>query len=403
MHEHIKMEVNGNSTDVPSDAINIIVEFAQSSSEGDKENGDILNSSDDVAVHVFQISSELLNSSQSQVSVMSDAEATSSRSQRASHIDVIKRLKSHQNKQETLQASKSKSFPPAGPLPSFISPQLPVVARELQFHNDEVVNCQTQVNKTNRKRKITNAAPVESLVQGSTVEMRPGQITSSTKRKITSATPVESLVQGSTVEMRPGQITSSTKLALQTFLKKKAAGIANGVSVEGNKNTTEPEVQVTSPDEEAGARDDLLHSHQAANKDKDQTEVSPPLESVNENGMAMTGVSESLTTNSLESAQESQKKKKKKRKKEMMSTTVQSKNFITPSTQQSDIEQPSGETGVTLNQVVSTPVVQEVDVVVLPLNLESDNSEQGIKPQKKKRKNKTGNTENILLLKLQVM
>ena len=56
-----------------------------------------------------------------------------------------------------------------------------------------------------------------------------------------------------------------------------------------------------------------------------------------------------------------------------------------------------------MNQVVSTPVVQEVDVVVLPLNLESDNSEQGIKPQKKKKKKKTGNTENILLLHLQVM
>ena len=393
MHEHIKMEVNGNSTDVPSDAINIIVEFAQSSSEGDKENGDILNSSDDVAVHVFQISSELLNSSQSQVSVMSDAEATSSRSQRASHIDVIKRLKSHQNKQKTLQASKSKSFPPAGPLPSFISPQLPVVARELQFRNDEVVNCQTQVNKTNRKRKITNAAPVESLVQGSTVEMRPGQISSSTKRKITSATPVESLVQGLTAEMRPGQITSSTKLALQTFLKKKAAGIANGVSVEGNKNTTEPEVQITSPGEEAGARDD-----EAANKDKDLTEVSPPLESIKESGMVTAGVSESLTINSLESAQESQEPSK-----EMTSTVVQSENLITPSTQQSDIEQPSGETGIPVNQVVSTPVVQEVDVVVLPLNLESDNSEQGIKPQKKKKKKKTGNTENILLLNLQVM
>ena len=363
MHEHIKMEVNGNSTDVPSDAINIIVEFAQSSSEGDKENGDILNSSDDVAVHVFQISSELLNSSQSQVSVMSDAEATSSRSQRASHIDVIKRLKSHQNKQKTLQASKSKSFPPAGPLPSFISPQLPVVARELQLRNDEVVNCQTQVNKTNRKQKITNAAPVESLVQGSTVEMR------------------------------PGQITSSTKLALQTFLKKKAAGIANGVSVEGNKNTTEPEVQITSPGEEAGARDD-----EAANKDKDLTEVSPPLESINENGMATAGVSEPLTTNSLESAQESQEPSK-----EMTSAVVQSENLITPSTQQSDIQQPSGETGIPVNQVVSTPVVQEVDVVVLPLNLESDNSEQGIKPQKKKKKKKTGNTENILLLHLQVM
>ena len=385
MHEHIKMEVNGNSTDVPSDAINIIVEFAQSSSEGDKENGDILNSSDDVAVHVFQISSELLNSSQSQVSVMSDAEATSSRSQRASHIDVIKRLKSHQNKQKTLQASKSKSFPPAGPLP-------------LQFHNDEVVNCQTQVNKTNRKRKITNAAPVESLVQGSTVEMRPGQISSSTKRKITSATPVESLVQGSTAEMRPGQITSSTKLALQTFLKKKAAGIANGVRVEGNKNTTEPEVQITSTGEESGARDYELHSNQAANKDKDLTELSPPLESINENGMASAGVSEPLTINSLESAQESQEPSK-----EMTSTVVQSENLITPSTQQSDIEQPSGETGIPVNQVVSTPVVQEVDVVVLPLNLESDNSEQGIKPQKKKKKKKTGNTENILLLNLQVM
>ena len=363
MHEHIKMEVNGNSADVPSDAINIIVEFAQSSSEGDKENGDILNSSDDVAVHVFQISSELLNSSQSQVSVMSDAEATSSRSQRASHIDVIKRLKSHQNKQKTLQASKSKSFPPAGPLPSFISPQLPVVARELQFRNDEVVNCQTKVNKKNRKRKITNG------------------------------TPVESLVQESTVEMRPGQITSSTKLALQTFLKKKAAGIANGVSVEGNKNTTEPEVQITSPGEEAGTRDD-----EAANKDKDLTEVSPPLESINENGMATAGVSEPLTTNSLESAQESQEPSK-----GMTSTAVQSENFITPSTQQSDIEQPSGETGVPVNQAVSTPVVQEVDVVVLPLNLESDNSEQGIKPQKKKKKKKTGNTEIILLLNLQVM
>ena len=363
MHEHIKMEVNGNSTDVPSDAINIIVEFAQSSSEGDKENGDILNSSDDVAVHVFQISSELLNSSQSQVSVMSDAEATSSRSQRASHIDVIKRLKSHQNKQKTLQASKSKSFPPAGPLPSFISPQLPVVARELQFRNDEVVNCQTQVNKTNRKRKITNAAPVESLVQGSTVEMR------------------------------PGQITSSTKLALQTFLKKKAAGIANGVRVEGNKNTTEPEVQITSPGEEAGARND-----EAANKDKDLTEVSPPLESIKESGMVTAGVSESLTINSLESAQESQEPSK-----EMTSTVVQSENLITPSTQQSDIQQPSGETGIPVNQVVSTPVVQEVDVVVLPLNLESDNSEQGIKPQKKKKKKKTGNTEIILLLNLQVM
>ena len=363
MHEHIKMEVNGNSTDVPSDAINIIVEFAQSSSEGDKENGDILNSSDDVAVHVFQISSELLNSSQSQVSVMSDAEATSSRSQRASHIDVIKRLKSHQNKQKTLQASKSKSFPPAGPSPSFISPQLPVVARELQFRNDEVVNCQTQVNKTNRKRKITNAAPVESLVQGSTVEMR------------------------------PGQITSSTKLALQTFLKKKAAGIANGVRVEGNKNTTEPEVQITSPGEEAGARDG-----EAANKDKDLTEVSPPLQSIKESGMVTAGVSESLTINSLESAQESQEPSK-----EMTSTVVQSENLITPSTQQSDIQQPSGETGIPVNQVVSTPVVQEVDVVVLPLNLESDNSEQGIKPQKKKKKKKTGNTENILLLNLQVM
>ena len=363
MHEHIKMEVNGNSTDVPSDAINIIVEFTQSSSEGDKENGDILNSSDDVAVHVFQISSELLNSSQSQVSVMSDAEATSSRSQRASHIDVIKRLKSHQNKQKTLQASKSKSFPPAGPLPSFISPQPPVLARELQFRNDEVVNCQTQVNKTNRKRKITNAAPVESLVQGSTVEMR------------------------------PGQITSSTKLALQTFLKKKAAGIANGVSVEGNKNTTEPEVQITSPGEEAGARDD-----EAANKDKDLTEVSPPLESIKESGMVTAGVSESLTINSLEFAQESQEPSK-----EMTSTVVQSENLITPSTQQSDIEQPSGETGIPVNQVVSTPVVQEVDVVVLPLNLESDNSEQGIKPQKRKKKKKTGNTENILLLNLQVM
>ena len=398
MHEHIKMEVNGNSTDVPSDAINIIVEFAQSSSEGDKENGDILNSSDDVAVHVFQISSELLNSAQSQVSVMSDAEATSSRSQRASHVDVIKRLKSHQNKQKTLQASKSKSFPPAGPLPSFISPQLPVVARELQFCNDEVVNYQTQVNKKNRKRKITNAAPVESLLQGSTVEMRPGQITSSTKRKTTSATPVESLVQGSTVEMRPGQITSSTKLALQTFLKKKAAGIANGVRVEGNKNTTEPEVQITSLGEESGARDDELHSNQAANKDKDLTELSPPLESINENGMATAGVSEPLTKNSLESAQESQEPSK-----EMTSTAVQSENFITLSTQQSDIEQPSGETGVPVNQAVSTPVVQEVDVVVLPLNLESDNSEQGIKPQKKKKKKKTGNTENILLLHLQVM
>ena len=363
MHEHIKMEVNGNSTDVPSDAINIIVEFTQSSSEGDKENGDILNSSDDVAVHVFQISSELLNSSQSQVSVMSDAEATSSRSQRASHIDVIKRLKSHQNKQKTLQASKSKSFPPAGPLPSFISPQLSVVARELQFRNDEVVNCQTQVNKTNRKRKITNAAPVESLVQGSTVEMR------------------------------PGQITSSTKLALQTFLKKKAAGIANGVSVEGNKNTTEPEVQITSSGEEAGARDD-----EAANKDKDLTEVSPPLESIKESGMVTAGVSESLTINSLESAQESQEPSI-----EMTSTVVQSENLITPSTQQSDIQQPSGETGIPVNQVVSTPVVQEVDVVVLPLNLESDNSEQGIKPQKRKKKKKTGNTENILLLNLQVM
>lgn len=363
MHEHIKMEVNGNSTDVPSDAINIIVEFAQSSSEGDKENGDILNSSDDVAVHVFQISSELLNSAQSQVSGMSDAEATSSRSQRASHVDVIKRLKSHQNKQKTLQASKSKSFPPAGPLPSFISPQLPVVARELQFRNDEVVNCQTQVNKKNRKRKITNAAPVESLLQGSTVEMR------------------------------PGQITSSTKLALQTFLKKKAAGIANGVRVEGNKNTTEPEVQITSPGEEAGARND-----EAANKDKDLTEVSPPLESINENGMASAGVSEPLTINSLESAQESQEPSK-----EMTSTIVQSENLITPSTQQSDIEQPSGETRIPVNQVVSTPVVQEVDVVVLPLNLESDNSEQGIKPQKKKKKKKTGNTENILLLNLQVM
>lgn len=363
MHEHIKMEVNGNSTDVPSDAINIIVEFTQSSSEGDKENGDILNSSDDVAVHVFQISSELLNSSQSQVSVMSDAEATSSRSQRASHIDVIKRLKSHQNKQKTLQASKSKSFPPAGPLPSFISPQPPVLARELQFRNDEVVNCQTQVNKTNRKRKITNAAPVESLVQGSTVEMR------------------------------PGQITSSTKLALQTFLKKKAAGIANGVSVEGNKNTTEPEVQITSSGEEAGARDD-----EAANKDKDLTEVSPPLESIKENGMVTAGVSESLAINSLESTQESQEPSK-----EMTSTVVQSENLITPSTQQSDIQQPSGETGIPVNQVVSTPVVQEVDVVVLPLNLESDNSEQGIKPQKKKKKKKTGNTENILLLNLQVM
>ena len=363
MHEHIKMEVNGNSADVPSDAINIIVEFAQSSSEGDKENGDILNSSDDVAVHVFQISSELLNSSQSQVSVMSDAEATSSRSQRASHIDVIKRLKSHQNKQKTLQASKSKSFPPAGPLPSFISPQLPVVARELQFRNDEVVNCQTQVNKTNRKRKITNAAPVESLVQGSTVEMR------------------------------PGQITSSTKLALQTFLKKKAAGIANGVRVEGNKNTTEPEVQITSPGEEAGARDG-----EAANKDKDLTEVSPPLESIKESGMVTADVSESLTINSLESAQESQEPSI-----EMTSTVVQSENLITPSTQQSDIQQPSGETGIPVNQVVSTPVVQEVDVVVLPLNLESDNSEQGIKPQKKKKKKKTGNTENILLLNLQVM
>ena len=363
MHEHIKMEVNGNSTDVPSDAINIIVEFAQSSSEGDKENGDILNSSDDVAVHVFQISSELLNSSQSQVSVMSDAEATSSRSQRASHIDVIKRLKSHQNKQKTLQASKSKSYPPAGPLPSFISPQLPVVARELQFRNDEVVNCQTQVNKKNRKRKITNAAPVESLLQGSTVEMR------------------------------PGQITSSTKLALQTFLKKKAAGIANGVRVEGNKNTTEPEVQITSPGEEAGARDD-----EAANKDKDLTEVSPPLESIKESGMVTAGVSESLTINSLESAQESQEPSI-----EMTSTVVQSENLITPSTQQSDIEQPSGETGIPVNQVVSTPVVQEVDVVVLPLNLESDNSEQGIKPQKKKKKKKTGNTEIILLLNLQVM
>ena len=393
MHEHIKMEVNGNSTDVPSDAINIIVEFAQSSSEGDKENGDILNSSDDVAVHVFQISSELLNSSQSQVSVMSDAEATSSRSQRASHIDVIKRLKSHQNKQKTLQASKSKSFPPAGPLPSFISPQLPLVARELQFRNDEVVNCQTQVNKKNRKRKITNAAPVESLLQGSTVEMRPGQITSSTKRKITSATPVESLVQESTAEMRPGQITSSTKLALQTFLKKKAAGIANGVSVEGNKNTTEPEVQITSSGEEAGARDD-----EAANKDKDLTEVSPPLESIKENGMVTAGVSESLAINSLESTQESQEPSK-----EMTSTVVQSENLITPSTQQSDIQQPSGETGIPVNQVVSTPVVQEVDVVVLPLNLESDNSEQGIKPQKKKKKKKTGNTEIILLLNLQVM
>ena len=350
MHEHIKMEVNGNSTDVPSDAINIIVEFAQSSSEGDKENGDILNSSDDVAVHVFQISSELLNSSQSQVSVMSDAEATSSRSQRASHVDVIKRLKSHQNKQKTLQASKSKSFPPAGPLP-------------LQFHNDEVVNCQTQVNKTNRKRKITNAAPVESLVQGSTVEMR------------------------------PGQITSSTKLALRTFLKKKAAGIANGVRVEGNKNTTEPEVQVTSNGEESGACDD-----EAANKDKDLTEVSPPLESIKENGMVTAGVSESLTINSLGSTQESQEPSK-----EMTSTVVQSENLITPSTQQSDIQQPSGETGIPVNQVVSTPVVQEVDVVVLPLNLESDNSEQGIKPQKKKKKKKTGNTENILLLNLQVM
>ena len=399
MHERIKMEVNGNSTtDVPSDAINIIVEFAQSSSEGDKENGDILNSSDDVAVHVFQISSELLNSAQSQVSAVSDAEVTSSRLQRASHIDVIKRLKSHQNKQKTLQASKSKSCPPAGHIPSVISPQLPVVARELQFHSDEVVNCQTQVNKENRKRKITNTTPLESLVQGSTVEMRPGQITSSTKRKITSVTPVESLVQGSTVEMRPGQITSSTKLALQTFLKKKAAGIANGVSVDGNKNTTEPEVQISSPGEEAGACDDELHSNQAANKDKDLTEVSPPLESVNENGMATVGGSESLTTNSLESAQDSLEPSK-----EMTSTAVQSENFITPSTQQSDIEQPSGETGVPVNQVVSTPVVQEVDVVVLPLNLESDNSEQGIKPQKKKRKKKTGNTENILLLNLKVM
>ena len=223
--------------------------------------------------------------------------------------------------------------------------------------------------------------------------MRPGQITSSTKRKITSATPVESLVQGSTVEMRPGQIASSTKLALQTFLKKKAAGIANSVSVEGNKNTTESEVQITSPGEEAGAHDD-----EAVNKDKNLTEVSPPLESIKENGMVTAGVSESLTINSLESAQESQEPSK-----EMTSTVVQSENLITPSTQQSDIEQPSGVTGTPVNQVVSTPVVQEVDVVVLPLNLESDNSEQGIKPQKKKKKKKTGNTENILLLNLQVM
>ena len=355
------MEVKENSTDVPSDAINIIVEFAHSSSEGDKGNGGILNSSDDVAVHVFQISSELLNSAQSQVPATSDAEVTSSRSQRASHVDVIKTLKGHQNKRKTLQASKLKSCQPARHIPSFISPQLPVVARELQFHGDEVVNCQTQVNKKNRKQKITNA------------------------------TPVESLVQGSTVEMRPGQITSSTKLALQTFLKKKAAGIANGVGGEGNTNTTEPEVQVTSPGGEAGDSScgDELHSNQAANKDKDLTEVPPSLESKNENGMATVCVSDSLTINSLESSQESQELSK-----EMTSTAAQSENFITPSTQQSDIEQPSGETGVPVDQVVSTPVVQEVDVVVLPLTLESDNSEQqGIKPQVKKKKKKTGNTE----------
>lgn len=354
------MEVKGNSTDVPSDAINIIVEFAPSHSKGDKGNGGFLNSSDDVAVHVFQISSELLNSAQSQVSAMIDAEVTSSRSQRASHVDVIKRLKGHQNKRKTLQTSKLKSCQPARHIPSFNSPQLPVVARELQFHGDEVVNCQTQVNKKNRKRKITNA------------------------------TPVESLVQGSTVEMRPGQITSSTKLALQTFLKNKAVGIASGVGVEGNTNTTEPEVQVTSPGGDAGDSScgDELHSNQAANKDKDLTEVPPSLESKNENGMATVCVSEPLSINSLESSQESQEPSK-----EVTSTAVQSENFITPSTQQSDIEQPSGETGVPVDQVVSTPVVQEVDVVLLPLTLESDNSEQGIKPQVKKKKKKTGNTE----------
>ena len=358
------MQANANSPDLPSDTINIIVEFAQPETDEVKENGKSSEGSNDMAVHVVQISSALLNPASSQTSLTSEAEVASIVHQKASRRDVFERIKRHLNGRKTTKPVKSNSCPLSASNPLISYPSRPLLTHLQQpsvgllIQNGQFLHHQTQ-----------------------------------TEKEKTEITPLETPVQKPTNDIEGSQITNSTKLALKNFLKKKSAGAVNDISGERDRNTTSHKGQVISPVGEAGnsLRKDETCSNKVSDNEKNPAEVLP-IGTESEKDL-VTAVSDlSASPNPVQSSQNSDVSPD-----GSSSTVVQGAEFDSPSTLQSDGKQFSVGSSAAVSQETIVPVVQEVDVVVLPSLLEPDKPKQRIKRIWKRKQTKTGNSESFIL------
>jgi len=194
---------------------------------------------------------------------------------------------------------------------------------------------------------------------------------------------------------RGTQIANATKLALKNFLKKKSARHVNSRSDETGKSAADSVMQIISPAEEAGNLSKKVGtcSGQGSDTDKERNLSDVPTATESEKSCTTVPISESSSSNPMLSSQDPN---------EVTSAVVQDVESNSPLPKQSDVIQHEGEHNQQMEQgcndssastkelctdlvktsttdvskEASPPVVQEVDVVVLPSLLEPDNSEQ---------------------------
>jgi len=311
------MEIDTNSPDLPSDTINIIVEFADPvSSEEVIENGETVRDGSDKTVHVIHISPALLNPAVSSQTLsksgVNSTENTAVEVQETSNSDVVEKLK------KCLTGKKSSKPANSNLLPTLLP------KTTISYPLKASVNLkQPSISLCIERGKVT-CTQIPQLAQYD-AGLEKNSNASITRQAETTANPA-----------RGTQIANATKLALKNFLKKKSARHVNSRSDETGKSAADSVMQIISPAEEAGNLSKKVGtcSGQGSDTDKERNLSDVPTATESEKSCTTVPISESSSSNPMLSSQDPN---------EVTSAVVQDVESNSPLPKQSDVIQHEGE------------------------------------------------------------
>ena len=315
------MEIDTNSPDLPSDAINIIVEFTDPvSSEEVIENGETIGDSSDKTVHVVHISPALLNPAVSSQTLskngVNSTENTAVEVQETSNSDVVEKLKKCLTGKKTSKPANSNLLPTLLPKTTISYPLKPLV--NLQ---------QPSISLCIKRGKVTCTQIPQSAQYDAGLEKN-------------SNAPITRQAETTANPPRGTQITNATKLALKNFLKKKSARSVNSRSGETGKSAADSGMQTISPAEEAGNLSKKVGtcSGQVSDTDKERNLSDVPAATEREKSCTTVPISESRSPNPMLSSQDPNVLPN-----EVTSAVVQDVESNSPLPKQSDVIQHEGE------------------------------------------------------------